>query len=107
MRTLVRAVEPEPESVPRHQRLGWIIGRSDLLEAEAEALQELDRPVERIRGNPDCSMRVVGVHDLVQRAARNARSFRSMKARSSGLAPAPAGWPQSDGSARPSPISQS
>lgn len=67
--------------------------------AKPELLQELDGRVEWIRGNPHCSRkrRVVCVHELAQGVPRNARSFRSMKARSSGLAPAPAGCPQSDG----------
>jgi len=62
-RPVVGAIEQQAESVSGHQGLGRVVGRGDLLEAEPEALQELDGRVERIRRNQDCATWVVGVHD--------------------------------------------
>lgn len=47
----VGAVELEAEPVPGHHGLGRIVGGSDLLEAEAVALEELDGRLQRIGGD--------------------------------------------------------
>ena len=52
------AVEPEAESVSGHHGLGQGVGRSNLLEAEAVALQEPDGGVEQIRGDADRARRL-------------------------------------------------
>jgi len=54
-------------------------------------------PIPQIHFYPRCGGQNLSPALSWSGVPKNARSFRSMKARSSGLSPAPAGCPQSDG----------
>ena len=68
----LRAIELKPQTVAGHQRLGRIVGGGDLLQAKAETLQERDRLVQRIRGDPHRSGEglIGAVHSTVPRGKR-------------------------------------